>query len=195
MLRALLISISLLIGLQAMPQKPESLPRQVIKYLKKHTKSDELLWEKARIDSASNVSGAYYSITSPEKNTLPLFLYTGKVNSCRSGGCSPSVNKSDENAIYEHFTYLIVFDHTASIRLVKVTEYNASHGAAITAGWWLKQFKGYKAQDSLRLGKEIDAVSGASISADAILKDIQKRTKNLHHFLKKYPSIKPDSAG
>jgi hypothetical protein len=184
MFRALLISISMLIGLQAISQKPESLPGQVVKYLKKQTDSDALLWKKISVDSASNESSAYYSINSPTKNTLPFFLYIGKVNSCRTGGCSPSANGSDENATYEHFTYIIVFDHTASIRLVNVIEYNASHGAAITAGWWLKQFKGYKGQDSLRLGKEIDAVSGASISANAIIKDIQKQTNALQQFLK-----------
>ena len=41
---------------------------------------------------------------------------------------------------------------------------------------WLNQFIGYDGTKTLRVGKEIDSISGATISAYGITTDIQQKT-------------------
>ena len=74
---------------------------------------------------------------------------------------------------YENFDYTIFFSAGLSIRSVKVTIYRSSYGAAICHKKWLGQFEGYEGGE-LILGREIDAISGASISAQSMVEDIQR---------------------
>jgi Na+-translocating ferredoxin:NAD+ oxidoreductase RnfG subunit len=59
---------------------------------------------------------------------------------------------------------------------VKVFNYQATHGQEITAKSWLKQFIGYQGQKELKVNKDIDSISGATISTYAITEDINKRS-------------------
>ncbi len=49
----------------------------------------------------------------------------------------------------------------------------ATHGQEITARGWLKQFIGYNGSESLKVDKNIDTISGATISVYAITSDIK----------------------
>ncbi|MCK4920537.1 MAG: FMN-binding protein [Bacteroidales bacterium] len=55
--------------------------------------------------------------------------------------------------------------------------YQATHGQEVTSPGWLKQFVGYDGIKSLVVGREIDAISGATISADAITMNLQRRIR------------------
>jgi len=110
------------------------------------------------------------------------YAYVGRVNSCRQGGCSnPSINQSFENS--EYFDYLIVFDEKPSVKLVKVYNYQATHGQEISVKGWLKQFTGFDGNTQLSVGKSIDAISGATISVYAITNDIQEKTRLLKRII------------
>jgi Na+-translocating ferredoxin:NAD+ oxidoreductase RnfG subunit len=74
---------------------------------------------------------------------------------------------------YDYFDYLLAFNPDLSVLGLTITTYRSSHGAAICQKKWLSQFKGYSGEE-LRLGKEIDAVSGATISATSLLKDLRR---------------------
>ena len=116
------------------------------------------------------VNGKFFTILSREGNRL--LAYVGRVHSCRAGGCSDQA--SDDNVgEFEFFDYFIIFDSQAKIKVVRIFNYEASHGQEIMARGWLKQFIGYDGTKPLRVGKEIDSISGATISACGITADIQ----------------------
>lgn len=74
---------------------------------------------------------------------------------------------------YDYFDYLLAFAPDLSVRGLTITVYRSSHGAAICQKKWLSQFEAYAGEEII-LGKEIDAVAGATISATSLVKDIQR---------------------
>lgn len=74
---------------------------------------------------------------------------------------------------FDYFDYLLAFDSDLSVLGVTVTVYRSPQGAAICQKKWLSQFKGY-AGDDLSLGKDINAISGATISATSMVQDVQR---------------------
>ncbi|WP_234408600.1 FMN-binding protein [Marinilabilia salmonicolor] len=79
----------------------------------------------------------------------------------------------------EYFDYFILFDAEKSVQVVKVFNYQATHGYEITSRGWLKQFAGHDGSESLQVNKNIDAISGATISVQAITEDVQRQTSLL----------------
>lgn len=65
----------------------------------------------------------------------------------------------------------------AEVLQVKVFNYQATHGHEVSAPGWLRQFKGYRGEKTLRPGKEIDSISRATISVNAIKQDIENPNK------------------
>jgi hypothetical protein len=57
-----------------------------------------------------------------------------------------------------------------------VYNYEATHGHEITVKSWLNPFIGFDGTKTLRVGKEIDSIAGATISASGITDDIQVKT-------------------
>jgi hypothetical protein len=125
---------------------------------------------------ANTIQGKFLALTEPD-NTKK-YIYAGRVNSCRQGGCSnPAQTISIETP--EYFDYLIVFDAGLSVQQVKVYNYQATHGQEVTNKGWLKQFVGFNGSRSLTVGKNIDAIAGATVSVYGITSDIQEKTQIL----------------
>ncbi|MFH0756709.1 MAG: FMN-binding protein [Bacteroidota bacterium] len=74
---------------------------------------------------------------------------------------------------YDYFDYCIVYSNELEIKGIVVIVYRSTHGAAISQRKWLSQFTGYKG-GTLQVGANIDALSGATISAHSITTDIQR---------------------
>lgn len=124
----------------------------------------------------NNETGIFWNIES--KNETIGFVYTGRVFSCSKNGCTVGQSAASvENA--EFFDYFILFDKTKSVTSVVVYNYEATHGQEITAKGWLKQFTGYNGNRNLVAGKNIDSISGATISVNAIIDDIARKTSIL----------------
>jgi FMN-binding domain len=104
-----------------------------------------------------------------------LLAYIGRVKSCRSGGCT-NQSSPDINVESEFFDYYILFDNQKKITSVRVYNYEATHGQEVTVKGWLKQFTGYDGSKSLRVGKEIDSISGATVSVYSLVADVQEKT-------------------
>lgn len=119
--------------------------------------------------------GKFYGISGTASTQ---FVYIGRVNACRAGGCDdPTIEASEFES--EYFDYFILYDSAYTVQEVKVYNYQASHGQEITSKNWLKQFKNYKASQKLTAGKNIDGISGATISVDVLLYDIEQKTNLL----------------
>lgn len=122
------------------------------------------------------IHGKFFEVRS--EDSPYHYMYTGRVNSCRTGGCSLSSRLPGEGES-EYFDYFILFDQEKTVRLVRVFNYQATHGHGITARGWLKQFAGHDGSVPLQVDKNIDAISGATISVHAIVYDLNLKTKFL----------------
>lgn len=128
-----------------------------------------------------NIQGKYFKVENSEKFDTIKYVYIGRVNSCRAGGCSNS-NEKLETEKYEYFDYFIFLDNNQNVKTVRIFNYQATHGQEITSKGWLNQFTNYNGKTDLEVGKNIDAISGATISVYAITFDVQFKTE----ILKKY---------
>lgn len=130
------------------------------------------------ITRANMVLGKFFVVTDGAEQGSNYYLYIGRVNSCRSGGCSIP-NELDFSSEMEYFDYLICYTSTPSVQSVKVINYMATHGHEVSSKGWLKQFKGYNGKGTLEVGKNIDAIAGATISVYGITQDVQEKTEIL----------------
>jgi len=143
--------------------------------LKAVNKAIEKIWKTTEfeiIDNneiSCNNSGCWYKIISNQQE-LGL-LYNGRINSCRSGGCS--VNLSEEAISYEYFDYLLFTNNNGKVLWVKIYNYQATQGHEVMSRGWLNQFKGIHSGTALEFGRDIETISGATVSASALTDDIQ----------------------
>lgn len=124
------------------------------------------------------IQGKFYNVSNKNYTSNNHYIYIGRVNSCRADGCSISMNPS-ENFETEYFDYVILFDSAYTVEKVMIFNYAATHGHEVSAKGWLKQFNGYNGSDTLEVGKNVDAISGATISVYGITLDVQMKTEIL----------------
>jgi hypothetical protein len=79
---------------------------------------------------------------------------------------------------HDRFNYLIFFNEDREVELVRVVSYYSDHGGEITSKRWLAQFVGYGGGD-LDYGDEVQAISGATLSAGSIANGIHDITIHL----------------
>jgi hypothetical protein len=75
-----------------------------------------------------------------------------------------------------YFDFIIIVDPDLIISKIKILIYREDHGGEIGSKRWLKQFIGISPNRSLSLHDDIVSISGATISAHAL-------TKEVNHFL------------
>lgn len=66
------------------------------------------------------------------------------------------------------FDYVVLFNPDLSIKKSKVLIYREDYGRQIGSQRWLKQFIGKKSGDTITYGEDVDAISGATISAKSM---------------------------
>ncbi len=66
------------------------------------------------------------------------------------------------------FDYVVLFNPDLTIKKSKVLIYRENYGRQIGSQRWLKQFVGKRYGDPLAYGENIDAISGATISAKSM---------------------------
>ncbi len=130
------------------------------------------------ISSQQSIHGKYFQVDSSIASQCK-YIYIGRVNSCRAGGCS-NTNYISEEGTSEYFDYFILFDNKKSVQLVNVFNYQSTHGQEVTAKGWLKQFIGHNGSEPLRVDKNIDGIAGATVSVYAIIHDVELKTEILH---------------
>ncbi len=155
--------------------------RSVFKGLKKVAQIENPVFNEIQIpDSMGNqryFQGKFFSV-SDKTNLGKVYLYIGRVNTCRAGGCSAPLQPSESSGP-EYFDYFIIFDSIYTVLSIKIFNYQATHGQGVTARGWLKQFVGFNGSYKLESGKDIDSISGATISVLGIISDVQQKTEML----------------
>ena len=155
---------------------PGDLPRPVWRELSSHFGKDEFELVDRSPEKLAVKGDKFYSIESPSGKKG--YLHLGRVKTCRTGGCSLPGN-STEDFDGEYFDYFILYNSGFIVETVKVYNYQASYGHEISARGWLKQFEGFSGKSDLEVGKNIDAISGATVSVYAITEDVKWKTKLL----------------
>jgi len=65
-------------------------------------------------------------------------------------------------------TFLVAIDPVDRLKDVDILVYREPYGGEVAYEPWRRQFRGKTASDSLRVGKEIRSISGATISVHAV---------------------------
>ena len=120
---------------------------------------------------------------------IPVFVDGHSDSELMHDGDQPFVIKSGEGTLgyvlstsakgrFDYFDYSVIYSKDLRVMGILVTTYRSSHGAEICNKGWLKQFIGYRGEE-IRLGKEIDAISGATFSATSMVKDIKRCSQSM----------------
>lgn len=145
---------------------------KVQKELKKQFNDEALKVEELTVNN--KISGKFYKLLSPVSKSVS-YMYLGRVSTKRTAA---TVQHSQESA--DFFDYYILYDAGKAIRKVKIINYQSSHGQMISSPGWLKKLEGYMAGKPLEVGKQVDAISGATISVNNLVFDIRQKTLMLH---------------
>jgi hypothetical protein len=173
----------LLLNVMAFAKQPiDFFPKQLVREVSKTTKLKSTDLTELSEVKESSAMGKFFSLN---KIFNPSFsyIYIGRVNCCRAGGCSnPNLKKTSRQS--EYFDYFILYNDSASIQKVKIFNYSATHGQEVASASWLKQFENYKGDTEMKVGKTIDAISGATVSVYGLVDDIEEKTLFLGNWLK-----------
>lgn len=71
-------------------------------------------------------------------------------------------------------TFLVAIDPTDHLKDVDILVYREPQGGEVAYEPWRRQFRGKTANDSLRVGREIRSISGATISVHAVTLGIKR---------------------
>lgn len=182
-MKVLFISVSFLLLTVFFPTRGIDYENKLIlKEIQKVTGLEIPEWHELSIPEArvnpTPIEGKFFVIAKTRISDQKKYVYVGRVNSCRQGGCSNGNNMTNPGNS-EYFDYLIIYNSNFVVELVKVHNYQATHGQEMTNKGWLKQFQGYDGSRNLTVGKSIDAIAGATISVQNITADIQQKTQLL----------------
>lgn len=116
-----------------------------------------------------NGNGCWYKLIFTEEKVGQLYI--GRVNSCKSGGCE--INTMGLDTSFEYFDYMLFTDDKGVILWVKIFNYQATQGHEVMSRGWLNQFKGMSSKQKIEMDRDVESISGATVSANAITVDIQ----------------------
>jgi Na+-translocating ferredoxin:NAD+ oxidoreductase RnfG subunit len=68
----------------------------------------------------------------------------------------------------------VVYTNDLDIRHVQVLRYREQIGGAVQNQQWLKQFRGTSPESSFERGKDVDGITGATISVDALISGLKR---------------------
>jgi Na+-translocating ferredoxin:NAD+ oxidoreductase RnfG subunit len=80
------------------------------------------------------------------------------------------------------FEYLVVFDQSLIIKKVNVLVYREDYGGEIGSNRWLKQFVGKARNTEMVVGKNIAAISGATISVYSMTNAVNQLLNEMKQF-------------
>jgi transcriptional regulator of nitric oxide reductase len=76
-------------------------------------------------------------------------------------------------------TYLVAIGPDDRLKDIDILVYREPYGGEVAYEAWRRQFRGARATDSLRVGKEIRSISGATISVHAVTLGVRRLLADL----------------
>lgn len=129
--------------------------------------SKEVTYSELPLADSAATNNQLFKISS--NDTLAGYSIITRALGCKIGGCD---KPSDDSISFEQFYFLTTFDKQKAIKKIRVLEYTADHGYQIASKAWLKQFEG---NENFEVGKNVDAISGATISVNSITKEVNNQ--------------------
>ena len=154
-------SILVFISFQLTAQSPRLL-KKATKLIEKTYAVDDIQLKHKEFQTNS-VVGDFYKII--DSNQLLGYAFIGT---------APS--KTDT------FEYLVVFDSSLVIKKVNVLVYREDYGGEIGSNRWLRQFVGKAPSTDLAVGKNIAAISGATISVYSMTNAVNQLLNEMNKF-------------
>lgn len=71
-------------------------------------------------------------------------------------------------------TFLVILDSSGAVINTQIIKYREPYGGAVSSAHWQNQFKGKNSTSKFKVGHQIDAISGATISVHALAKGVKK---------------------
>ena len=71
-------------------------------------------------------------------------------------------------------TFIVILNRDGSILSTNVIKYREAYGGEVGNLSWLSQFNKFNSNSSYKVGKELDGITGATISVNSLTKGIQK---------------------
>lgn len=93
----------------------------------------------------------------------------------------------EEMGKHQPITFLIAMDSHSRIKRVEVLVYREKYGGGVRSPRFTSQFNDKSSADPLRVGRDLDAVSGATISSKALSLGARKAVMLADHFLLQKP--------
>jgi hypothetical protein len=155
-------------GMAVFAISPSNIDKAFTVEVKKQVKNAQFSLVPLAVPDKYKVNGKYFSINSAANQQLK-YAYMGRVNTNRSGN-------QGENDGSDYLDYIIFYSPTFAVQKVKVVRFSSEHGAEVCSAGWLKQFVGHTPGKSLIVGKNVDAVSGATATVNTFTFDIQSKT-------------------
>lgn len=81
---------------------------------------------------------------------------------------------TEEVGKYRPITFLVAVDPSNAVKRVELLVFREPYGAEVAARAFLAQYEGRRTGDRLRVGKDIDGLTGATLSAAALSKGIRR---------------------
>ena len=153
--------ILVFISFQLTAQSPRLL-KKATKLIEKTFTVDDLQLEYKEFQ-AKSVVGNFYNIFDSDSLLGYAFI-----------GTAPS--KTDT------FEYLVVFDPSLIVKKVNVLVYREDYGGEIGSNRWLRQFVGKARSTELTVGKNIAAISGATISVYSMTNAVNQLLNEMNNF-------------
>ena len=153
--------ILVFISFQLTAQSPRLL-KKATKLIEKTYAVDDIQLEYKEFQTNS-VVGDFYKIFDSDLLLCYAFI-----------GTAPS--KTDT------FEYLVVFDSSLVIKKVNVLVYREDYGGEIGSNRWLRQFVGKARSTDLAVGKNIAAISGATISVYSMTNAVNQLLNEMNKF-------------
>ncbi len=91
---------------------------------------------------------------------------------------------SVEGGLHGPIRYVAYLGPEGKVTRVKVTEHHEVRGAPVAGKRFLSQYVGKAARDPLRVGADVDAITGATISSKAMTRGVKKAVVLWEHYYK-----------
>ena len=73
-------------------------------------------------------------------------------------------------------TFLVIFEPDGTIKHSAVVKYREPYGGGVKTDEWNSQFRGKDSSSGYKIGEDISAISGATISVNSVTRGIKKLT-------------------
>lgn len=154
------------VAINAIP--PFNIEKALASEVKKQINKTDYTLVPIAVPDKYKVNGKYYTINTASNQALK-YAYMGRVMTNRSGS-------QGDNESSDFLDYVVFYGQAFEVQKVKIVRFSSEHGAEVCSAGWLKQFVGHAPGKLLTVGKNVDAVSGATATVNTLTFDIQSKT-------------------